>query len=65
MPQYKFSQEVEADRLDAEAATSFKDGQAAGERSEDYILNIVFLATVLFLTAIAGRFEWNTVSAVI
>jgi hypothetical protein len=64
MPQYKLSQEVQADQLDAEAATSFKDGQAAGEQSEDYILNIVFLATVLFLTVIAGRFEWNTVRAV-
>lgn len=65
MPQYKISLEEQANQLDAEAAKTFKEGQAANQQSDDYILNAVFLATVLFLTAIAERFEWNTVRAVI
>ena len=35
------------------------------QQSDDYVLNAVILATVLFLTANAERFEWNTVSAVV
>ena len=29
------------------------------------MLNTVFLATVLFLTAVADRFEWSAVRAVV
>ena len=29
------------------------------------MLNTVFLASVLFLTAIADRFRWNTVRAIV
>src|SRR5205809_7553196 len=65
MPQYKLSLENQANQLEAEAATTFKEGQAAIQQSDDYVLNAVFLATVLFLTAIAERFQWNTVRAVI
>src|SRR6266581_5387368 len=65
MPQYKLSLEEQANQLDAEAAKTFKEGQAANQQSDDYVLNTVFLATVLFLTAIAQRFEWNTVRAMI
>jgi hypothetical protein len=64
MPQYKLIQDEEADRLNAQAADAFKSGQYANERSDSYVLNTVFLATVLFLTAIAGNFEWNAVRAV-
>jgi hypothetical protein len=65
MPQYKLSLEDQANQLEAEAATTFKEGQAANQQSDDYVLNAVFFATVLFLTAIAERFEWNTIRAVI
>ena len=64
MPQYKISQDEEADQLNAEAAAAFKTGQYANEQSDNYVLNTVFLATVLFLTAIAGNFEWNALRAV-
>lgn len=65
MPQYKLSVEEQGNQLDAEAAKTFKEGQAANQQSDDYVLNAVFLATVLFLTAISERFEWNTVRAVV
>jgi hypothetical protein len=64
MPQYKVSQDEEAEQLNTQAAAAFKTGQLANERSDNYLLNTVFLATVLFLTAIAGNFEWNAVRAV-
>jgi hypothetical protein len=65
MPQYKVSLAEKADQLEAEAAQTFNLGQAANQQSDDYVLNTVFLATVLFLTAIAERFEWNAVRAVV
>jgi hypothetical protein len=65
MPQYKLSVEAQGNQLDAEAATTFQKGQAANQQSDNYVLNAVFLATVLFLTAVAERFEWNAVRAVV
>ncbi len=65
MPQYKVSLQEKADQLEAEAGNAFKQGQADNEQSDDYVLNTVFLATVLFLTAIAERFDWNWVRGII
>jgi hypothetical protein len=65
MPQYKLSLEEQANQLEANAAKTFDEGLAANQQSDDYVLNTVFLATVLFLTAIAQRFEWNTVRAMV
>ena len=65
MPQYKVSLSDTADRLDAQAAKTFDEGQAAKEQGDAYVLNTVFLAVVLFLTAIAENFRWNTVRVVI
>jgi hypothetical protein len=65
MPQYPSSLPGAADELDAQANQLFSDGQAAAEQSAAYVLNTVFLATVLFLTAIAERFEWHPLRAAI
>jgi hypothetical protein len=65
MPQYQIGLAAQADRLEAEAARLFQEGQAANEQSDAYVLNTVFLATVLFLTAIAERFEWDLLRALI
>src|SRR5690349_6039273 len=65
MPQYKVSQDEVANQLDAEASKTFDKGQAAKEQGDAYVLNTVFLATVLFLTAIAENFTWNRIRAVI
>lgn len=65
MPQYKISLDEKANQLDAQAAATFDKGQAAKEQGDAYVLNTVFLATVLFLTAIAENFKWNRIRAVI
>jgi hypothetical protein len=65
MPQYIVSEDVLANSLDAQAEKTFAKGQAAKEQGDAYVLNTVFLATVLFLTAIAENFTWNWIRAVI
>jgi hypothetical protein len=65
MPQYKLSLDEQANQLDAQADKVFNQGQAANQQSDDYVLNTVFLASVLFLTAIAERFEWSIVRGTI
>ena len=65
MPQYASSLAQEAERLEAAAARKFQEGQDANEIGDAYVLNTVFLATVLFLTAIADRFEWYAVRSVV
>jgi hypothetical protein len=65
MPQYKVSQDELANRLDAQATATFVKGQEAKEQGDAYVLNTVFLATVLFLTAMAENFTWNSIRAVI
>jgi hypothetical protein len=65
MPQYKVSQDELANKLDAQAAATFDKGQVAKEQGDAYVLNTVFLATVLFLTAMAENFTWNRIRAVI
>jgi len=65
MPQYKLSLEEQANQLDAQAAKTLNQGQEANQQSDYYVLNTVFLVAVLFLTAIAERFEWNLVRAMV
>src|SRR5262249_25253255 len=65
MPQYPSSLPSEADQLEAQADQKFQEGEAAAEQSAAYVLNTVFLATVLFLTAMAERFEWHPLRAAI
>jgi hypothetical protein len=65
MPQYKVSLLEQANQLEAEPAKTYDKGQAANQQSDDYVLNTVFLAAVLFLTAISERFEWNWVRTIV
>jgi hypothetical protein len=48
MSEYTISLDLEADRLEQEASKSFQEGSAANQISDDYILNTVILASVLF-----------------
>jgi hypothetical protein len=57
MPEYQLSSAAEAERLEAEAEAAFAKGAAANQNSDKYILNTVFLASVLFLGGIATRFK--------
>jgi hypothetical protein len=65
MPQYKLSLAEKATQLEADASRTFDEGQAANQQSDDYVLNTVILATVLFFIAIAERFEWRAVRSAI
>ncbi len=57
MPEYKISLAEKSDLLEAEAATTFAVGEQANQIGDGYILNTVFLASVLFLGGIASRFK--------
>jgi hypothetical protein len=61
MPEYQLSLAAEAERLELEAEATFAEGTEANQISDKYILNTVFLASVLFLGGIASRF--STMSA--
>jgi hypothetical protein len=65
MPQYPDSLPDASNQLEADASQLFSDGQAAAEQSGAYVLNTVFLATVLFLTSMADHFEWHPLRAAI
>jgi hypothetical protein len=65
MPQYKLSLAEKTNQLEAETSKTFDEGRAANQQSDDYVLNTVILATVLFFIAIAERFEWCAVRSVI
>lgn len=55
MPQYVIPEQQLADRLNNQADASFSKGTAAGENSDNYVRDTVFLATVLFLVGISGH----------
>lgn len=57
MPEYQVSQAIQSAQLEEQAAETFEKGQEANQISDKYILNTVFLASVLFLAGIASRFK--------
>ncbi len=57
MPQYVIPQDQLAAALNRQADASFAKGAAAGENSDKYVRDTVFLATVLFLVGISGHFR--------
>jgi hypothetical protein len=54
LPEYKMALNEQAAQAEAEAARIFKEGQAANQQSDDYVLNTVALSMVMFLVSIAG-----------
>src|SRR2546423_8497937 len=56
LPQYRVPQDRTARAYDAKADADFARGSDAGDRSDKYIRDTVFLATVLFLVGIASHF---------
>jgi hypothetical protein len=56
MPHYTLQASQQANQLEREAGKAMTAGEVAEQRSEDYVLDTVFLATVLFLTAMARRY---------
>ena len=57
MPEYNPAMSNEADRLQKEAEDTFNIGQDANQTSDNYILNTVILASVLFLGGVVTRFK--------
>jgi hypothetical protein len=57
MPQYRIPQDRAARAYDAKADAQFARGSDAGDTSDKYIRDTVFLATVLFLVGIASHFD--------
>jgi hypothetical protein len=61
MPEYNVSLVEEADQLQEAAKTATAESAAANQQSDDYILNAVILASILFLGGIVSRFDWRPV----
>ena len=57
MPEYTVSLSQEADRLEQEASKTFAEGSVANQNSDNYILNTVVLASVLFLAGMQSRMK--------
>ncbi len=57
MPNYVIPQAAESAAADKAANVAFAEGSEAGETSDKYIRDTVFLATVLFLVGISGHFR--------
>lgn len=55
MPEYQTAEAERAERLQNEAAKVFEAGEKANEIGDLYVLNTVFLASVLFLAGIASQ----------
>jgi hypothetical protein len=58
MPEYQLAATQQSQELEQQAAETFEEGRAANQQSDDYILNAVILASVLFFAGIAPRFDW-------
>ncbi len=58
MSEYQLAEQVRSDALATAATATFTEGQDANQRSDNYVLNTVFLASVLFFAALAERFKW-------
>jgi hypothetical protein len=57
MPEYTASLGQEAERLEQQASKTFQEGSAANQISDEYILNTVILASVLFLSGVQSRMK--------
>jgi hypothetical protein len=57
MPEYTARYADEAEQLELQAAATFDEGRAANQTSDDYILNTVILASVLFLAGVQSRIK--------
>jgi hypothetical protein len=57
MPEYKVDEVEKSDQLLTEAGEMFTKGSAANQTSDDYILNTVILASVLFLSGVQSKIK--------
>jgi len=55
LPEYRLAERERANQLTADATRAFGEGRAANQRGDDYVLDTVVLASVLFLAGIAQQ----------
>ncbi|MGD9317549.1 MAG: hypothetical protein PVG56_11980 [Anaerolineae bacterium] len=65
MPEYRVSLAEQALQLEERASRLFDEGKKANDYGDQYILNTVLLASVLFLAGIAPRFDWPPLVVII
>lgn len=65
MTEYQLAASQQAEDLERKAEDVAREGTEANERSDQYVLNTVILASVLFFAGIAPRFDWLPVRAVV
>jgi hypothetical protein len=65
MPEYRVSLAEQALQLEERANRLFDEGKKANDYGDQYILNTVLLASVLFLAGIAPRFDWPPLVVII
>jgi len=58
MPQYKQPELAVAAALDAKATHNYDLGAQAGDNSDNYVRDTIYLATILFLIGISGHFRF-------
>ena len=61
MPEYRNASAEQAKALDAQATAALNAGNGSREIADDYVRAMVFLAVVLFLTALSQRFRFPRV----
>ena len=61
VPGYQSSKMQEASNLSRDALIKFDQGTKARATADDYVLNTVFLATVLVLAVISQRFQIKSI----
>jgi signal transduction histidine kinase len=61
MPEYQLPQQVEAQRLEEQAAQKSAEADQANQQSDQYVLLTVIFAMVLFFGGISGKFQWRVI----
>jgi hypothetical protein len=65
MPQYVLQSRIDAQKLDDQSVVFYKLYQEAEQRSTDYVLTAVVLASALFFAGFASRVVWRQIELIL
>lgn len=65
MPEYHLPEEELANEQEQLSETKFADAAEADKYADNYVLVTVILATVLFFSGIAGKFQWRVIDGAV
>jgi hypothetical protein len=65
MPEYRLSEQVEAEQMGQLAAEKFTEAGQADEHADRYVLLTVIFAMVLFFSGISGKFQWRVIDGLV